>query len=376
MTSTLRVALHPLAHLEHERRCQRDVFPFPMHPAGRVITVANPDLVGAVTAAGRERLLGGAGNRRTLPLLPEGSVFLTDGDENERRRTGLRPVIEELHAVVPLVEQAFADEASRFPSWRPFPLLRAIRAALLDALGRTLHEEARARAGAMLTPVALAGTLGRRPLSASWWPPARIYGRREPRAADALPATGGIQEADRTALLLAFREPAAIALAWLFHDLVRDAALWERACTGSDAIVDALVAESLRLHPPFIGAFRAAALPIELGRHRIAAGQPVMVSISSLQRDPTLHRDPLAFDPERFLNQGAEGPGWLPFGVSPRTCLGRDLAVPLLRAAVRGLARTTRLSPAVPRRERTVLISTALLPAVGCLVRTSSGVHA
>ncbi len=93
-----------------------------------------------------------------------------------------------------------------------------------------------------------------------------------------------------------------------------------------------VVLETLRLFPPVWAFSRTAAADDVLGGYRIPAGTKVAISPYCTHRHPAVWEDPDAFRPERF---GDGQPGWppggyLPFGLGPRHCLGRNLALQLM----------------------------------------------
>ena len=73
----------------------------------------------------------------------------------------------------------------------------------------------------------------------------------------------------------------------------------------------------------------------------IPGGTLVGLQIYTLHFNPDVYPDPFAFKPERWL----EGPtkemqrDWIPFGLGPRQCIARNLAMQELFLAVRAIAR-------------------------------------
>lgn len=110
----------------------------------------------------------------------------------------------------------------------------------------------------------------------------------------------------------------------------------------------AVVDESLRLFPPGWVVSRRATAPDVLGGREVPAGTIAIVSPWLLHRDPAAWPDPERFDPARFgpgrvdathvgtPPSGARGagaatttarPDYLPFGLGPRLCIGRDFSL-------------------------------------------------
>ena len=92
----------------------------------------------------------------------------------------------------------------------------------------------------------------------------------------------------------------------------------------------AAVQEALRLYPPvwFLG--REAVITTTVMGQPVAAGDIVLTSPYVIHRHPGHWNEPDQFRPERFLKQPSAGPGshlFMPFGLGPRTCVGRWLAL-------------------------------------------------
>jgi len=69
---------------------------------------------------------------------------------------------------------------------------------------------------------------------------------------------------------------------------------------------------------------------IEVEGHRVEAGTMLIVGIYAIQRDPTLWKRPLEFDPDRFDAENSNGRDrwqYLPFGAGPRSCIGDHFAM-------------------------------------------------
>ncbi len=175
-------------------------------------------------------------------------------------------------------------------------------------------------------------------------------------------------------LVVAGHETVASAMEWAAHLLATHPDVQERVAAEAAAVLGgpgtptladvarlplarAVLDETLRLYPPAWVVTRRATADDELAGHRLPAGTLVIVSPWVRHRDAGVWDDPAAFDPGRFLGAdpgaGADGEprtprptaAYLPFGIGPRLCIGRDFA--LLEATVL-LARLTlrwRLAP-------------------------------
>ena len=151
-------------------------------------------------------------------------------------------------------------------------------------------------------------------------------------------------------LLLAGHETTANALTWTLHllsDHPHVAARLHRELAGlgdrDPAYGDlpdlpyayAVVAESMRLYPPAWILERAALEDVEVGGIAVPAGQQLVACTWVLHRDPRSWRQPLAFTPERWLDEAGgfdeTAPGqprgaWQPFGGGSRVCIGESFA--------------------------------------------------
>jgi cytochrome P450 len=96
-------------------------------------------------------------------------------------------------------------------------------------------------------------------------------------------------------------------------------------------LADRVMRETLRLHPAGVLSPREAAVDVTIGDHVIRKGTLILWSAHLAGRDPDTWTDPLAFDPDRFVDltpdqQAAADQAWVPFGRGARTCIGFALA--------------------------------------------------
>jgi cytochrome P450 len=148
-------------------------------------------------------------------------------------------------------------------------------------------------------------------------------------------------------MLLAGHETTALTLSYAVYRLSENPEAAARARAEIDAVtgggqaigvealpklrfVDAVVRETLRLHPPAYVMAREATTTFELGGFTIPKGDQVLMSQYALQRDPIWYRDAERFRPERWLNgETAQLPkfAYFPFGGGPRICVGNHFAM-------------------------------------------------
>ena len=140
-------------------------------------------------------------------------------------------------------------------------------------------------------------------------------------------------------LLLAGHETTATALAWTFDLLLRNpsalARLSEEIDGDGDEYLRAVITESLRLRPVIPLAGRRLGSELRVDGLTLPAGTDVTPAIWLTHTRPELYPDPLEFRPERFLDDGPETYGWIPFGGGVRRCLGAAFAEFEMRVVLR-----------------------------------------
>lgn len=91
----------------------------------------------------------------------------------------------------------------------------------------------------------------------------------------------------------------------------------------------AAIRETLRIYAPLPGITRYAIGPDRTGDLKIRKGEYVVANIWAMHRDPEHWPHPDEYRPERFLpGRQAErcATRYMPFGIGPRTCIGRHFA--------------------------------------------------
>ncbi|TYL49801.1 cytochrome P450 [Nocardioides sp. BGMRC 2183] len=140
-------------------------------------------------------------------------------------------------------------------------------------------------------------------------------------------------------LLLAGHETTASALSWALVEVGSSADLLartQRAADGDsaedDAWLEAVLKESMRLHPIIPMVVRTLMAPTTVGGYDLPAGTTVGPSIIVSHQREENFVDPDVFRPERFiadLNDG-EVPSlnvWIPFGGGVRRCIGAGFSL-------------------------------------------------
>lgn len=98
------------------------------------------------------------------------------------------------------------------------------------------------------------------------------------------------------------------------------------------------VSETLRMWPAATIVSRAGYRPGSIGDIEIDAEVEILMAPWALHRSSRVWPNPLVFSPERFAVEPAPWT-FLPFGIGPRTCLGRPWALFLLRLLTATIAR-------------------------------------
>ncbi|MCW2795785.1 cytochrome P450 [Nocardioides sp.] len=100
--------------------------------------------------------------------------------------------------------------------------------------------------------------------------------------------------------------------------------------------LEAVLKETLRLHPPLIIVLRIVKEEIQLGDHVIPEGTMVGATPKVSNRIPEDFPDPELFDPGRYLDERQEDLlnrwTWIPFGAGKHRCVGSAFAMMQLKA--------------------------------------------
>ncbi|WP_231123340.1 cytochrome P450 [Nocardioides sambongensis] len=140
-------------------------------------------------------------------------------------------------------------------------------------------------------------------------------------------------------LLLAGHETTASALSWALVEIGKDADLLartQRAADGDsaedDAWLEAVLKESMRLHPIIPMVVRTLMAATTVGGYDLPAGTTVGPSIIVSHQRPENFPDPDVFRPDRFLadHDGGDVPAlnvWIPFGGGVRRCIGAGFSL-------------------------------------------------
>jgi cytochrome P450 len=408
-------ARDPVGFLQRYQRRYGDVFSLPFPAFGRLVYVADPDLVKEVFTGDAQTFHAGAANARALePVLGRHSLLTLDGDEHMRQRKLLLPPFhgEAVRRYRDLIAEIAMREVERWPAGEPFELRPRMQAITLEVIlravfgvrgeerlerFRTLLPQLTDSTGVQMWLPFLRHDLGR------WSPWGRflrlraavdelVYDeirrrRAEPDAAgrddvlslllsarheDGSPMSDQELRDELLTLLTAGHETSATTLAWAFERLLRTPQAMQRLVGevdgDGDDYADAVVKETLRVRPIITDVARLVQRDVELGPWLIPAGAIVVPAIALVQLMPEVYPDPHEFRPERFLEDQPAPYTWIPFGGGVRRCLGAAFAQLEIRTVLQTVVAQAELRAPDPAPEGTRLRNVTLVPARGARV--------
>jgi cytochrome P450 len=366
---------HPYLHRKYG-----EAFTVRLIPGARpLVLFTNPDVTKEIFAADPAVFHAGKGNAILGPIMGEHSLLLQDGAEHHRARKLLMPAFlgHALRGYRSMVAEVAAEAVDTWSDGEEFSSLDRMNALTLEVILSVVFGVSDEQRLADLRPRVTA-TVDIRPAILLGWayPWLQRFGPwrrtvdnqveldrlmyaviRERRAAadvkdrkdvlSRLMAAG--DENDRlddtelrdqlVTLLLAGHETTASALSWALYELGRDPELLARSQRAADtgdaeglAWLEAVLKESMRLHPIIPMVVRTLMKPARVGGHDLPAGTTVGPSIVMSHQLEQNFPDPDHFRPERFLPElsGAEAPSlhvWIPFGGGVRRCIGAGFSL-------------------------------------------------
>lgn len=346
-------------------------------------------------------------------------LSLIDGAEHRRHRRMIQPALHGrmLQRYFDVMRDLTVQHAATWASGGPLPLFDAFKRLSFDIAARLMlgaRDTAEARRFYERFHVFTSGLFA----LPAWKLPFIPYGRawsagralratlaaviRERRARPGDDVLGLLLEA-RDAEGAGFTDAELIdellVLLWAGHDTVTSLLTWtllellrhpeiyarvyaeQRAVAGAGPLLlnhlrrmpllDCVLREAERLHPPAPGGFRGVVEEFEYGGYRVPAGWTVMYSIVWTHHLPELWRDPERFDPERFAPPADEGGRpftLIGFGGGPRVCVGLAFAQMQMRIVVSHLLRHYRFA-LVPGQDMTPVAVPTKMPRDRLLAR-------
>ncbi len=187
------------------------------------------------------------------------------------------------------------------------------------------------------------------------------------------PATGEGMDSSQlrdeaVSMMLAGFETTGHLIPWILHELAVHPAHQERLVTEIDRRVgqripgaeeamdmpflDAVVDEALRLHPPVWAWTKRAIEEDEINGRRIRPGSILYLSPYLTHRHPRFWERPDEFDPDRWTPELREKNklAFFPFGMGPRTCVGRHFALLEVKLILIRVLQAWKLGPAPGHR--------------------------
>jgi cytochrome P450 len=416
--NTARLAQRPIESLLGWHDRYGDVVTVPLLIFGTGVYVSDPDAIRRMFTGDQSHLHAGEANAPLAGVLGERSVLVLDGAEHLRQRRLLLPPFHgaAVQGYREIIRDAAETEVGRWELGDRFAMRDQMRALTFEVIARVvfgvsdphrihrLHEALTAvldSTSLLVLPAPLRRDLG--PLS----PGGRLV--RLLRRADALvydeiarrqEASDLAERDDVLSLLLAARdedgrplsdaelrdelmtmllaghETTATALAFAFDLLLHNPAplarLADELSGDSDAYLDAVVTETLRVRPVIDAAERTLMRPCTIAGHDLPAGIRVYPNITVVHRRDDLYPEPGAFRPERFLDGRAESYAWLPFGGGIRRCIGTALAQAEMAEVLRVVLSRVTLRATRPAPDRVVMRGITLVPHRGARVEVTA----
>jgi cytochrome P450 len=409
---TFGLVARPVPFFERLRSRYGDTFTLRILRAGQMVFISDPPSLKRLFGADRRNTIAPGRNVILRPILGDQSLLLQEGDEHLRRRKLMLPPFhgERMRAYETVMAQATDREIESWPVGTEFRLHPSMQSITLEViLSAVFGVEEGTRRDALRTnligilattrsPAAIGMSIDRmrrlpryRRVTEMLAQADRIlFEEITERRADpdleeredilsmlvAARFEDGSEMSDAElrdqlmTLLMAGHETTATGLAWAFDLLFRAPdkldRLGEEVADGEgNGYLAAVIKETLRIRPvvPFVG--RELREETELGGYELPAGTVVMPAIYLAHTRPDVYPHPYEFRPERFLDDGPETYGWIPFGGGTRRCIGAAFAELEMRIVLSTILRRATLRPASDRPEKMVRRNVTLSPRGG-----------
>jgi cytochrome P450 family 135 len=420
LVQSIRWSREPLPLLEQCRERYGDTFTLRLRHLGTWVLLADPEDVKQVFSTDTNDLGVGVPNLALRPVLGAHSVMLSEEPEHMARRKLMLPRFhgERMREDAGMMTELARQEVRSWPIGEPFRLWPRMQAltqevvmravfgddggrldqlrALLTNLTAAVNDEGRLRKLALFGPRWLERSRGWRqamaPVEDAVLAEVRRRrvegesGRRdavsiliEARNEDGSP----LSEKDlRDELLTLLTDgPTSSSLAWVFERLLRHpeklARLQSELLAGDgEAYLDAVIKETLRLRPPVSVVVRRLLKPATLGGYDLPANTLIAPCVYLIHHREDVYEKPGEFIPERFLEQRAAVPTWIPFGGGARRCLAASYAEQEMKRVLRTVLEEVELEPVESGSERITRGAIAFSPAQHGLVVAKPRTHA
>jgi cytochrome P450 len=411
----VRYVRDPLGFLVGYRERYGDVFSVRFPFFGRIVYVADPELVKEVFTGSPSVFHAGEANATMLePALGPNSVLTLDDEPHLRQRKLLLPPFhgERVRRYGDLIEEATRRDMETWPIGEPFSLRNHTQRITLAVILRAvfgIRDEARIDRAAKLIDAfsERVTTIVRFPFLRRDLGPGSPW-RRFLRAREALDAfiyeevamrraeAESEERDDVLSLLLRARhedgspmsdaelrdelvtvvgaghETTATGLAWAMERLLHNpralGRLRESLAAGSGDYLEATVKETLRARPVIIDVARRLTAPATIGGHRLPEGSFVVPAIAAVHQRDDLYPEARQFRPERFLEGQADTYAWIPFGGGIRRCVGAAFAEFEMRIVLREFVTRAALRAVDPTPEKVKVRNITLAPEHGTRV--------
>jgi len=392
-----------------------------------IIQFSDPNAVKEVFAASMDAMHAGKANEVLAPFLGRNSILILDGTRHRDQRRLLMPPFrgERMRAYGKAMRDITAARITRWPLNRTFRMQTETQAITLDVILRTVFgmEEGKAQESMRHKLVEATRILDNPVFLIRFFQ--RDLGPRSPwgrflrlRASafeeslellrqrrnegyegrddilsmllgatyeDGSPMTDEEIFDELMTLLVAGHETTATALSWTTHRLARHPDVLRRVQRELDEVfpdgdvdpdriselhyLDAVIKESLRIHPVIPGVGRMLMEPERVGGIDLPRGVMVGCSIYLSHFNPDVWPEPSRFDPTRFIGTRPTPHTYFPFGGGIRRCIGEAFALYEMRVLLATIL--LRLEPvAAPfRRVGTMRRNITLTPRGGLPIR-------
>jgi cytochrome P450 len=351
-----------------------DVFSLRVPPyADNLVVFSRPEHIKEIFAADPVDLHAGEGNQILGPVMGEHSLLLVDEDEHARARRLLMPAFNgaSLRGYRDLVSDLAKSEVDRWSRNAEVITLDRMNSLTLEVIMRVVFgvtdQHTRDQLAPRLhrivdiSPIVLLGWVVPGLCRVGPWKRfndnqseidallyAEIAQRRQVTdlaertdvlsrllqvgsETDDAPLTDAELRDQLVTLLLAGHETTAAALSWTLYELASHPEVqhegYVAARDGDEKLLEALLKESMRLHPVIASTARKLTREQTIGGWNLPAGTVVNTSILLAHQRPDNYPDTWTYRPTRFLDNEVEPNMWLPFGGGVRRCIGAGFSL-------------------------------------------------